>query len=133
MTAYTFTTSTNVLTLTGTNLPENDSLIRHVEFAHSKCSISAATNTSLTCTLDHTPVCGSHLPNLVSNYGNINNTASLTATVIGCTATSIVPTTQLNLLGGDNLTISGTNLPWNMARSDIIITLSDAQSTKCIP
>lgn len=133
VTAYTYTTATKVLTLTGTNLPANASLIRHVEFAHSKCSISASSNTSLTCTLDHIPVCGSHLPNLVAKQGSVNSSASLSATVIGCTATSIVPTTQLNLLGGDNLTITGTNLPWNMATSNIDITLSDAQSTKCIP
>jgi len=133
VTAYTFTQSTKVLTITGTNLPANTSMIRHVEFAHSKCTISAASSTSLTCTLDNVPVCGSHLPMLFSKMGLVNTTSTLTPTVITCTATSIVPTTDLNLLGGDNLTITGTNFPWNMPRSDISITLSDTQKTKCIP
>jgi len=80
----------------------------------------------VTCVLDHDPTCGVHLPSLVATTGLVNNSAALVATTIGCTATSMVPTTDLNLLGGDNLTFTGTNFPWNMASSNISIVLSDA-------
>jgi hypothetical protein len=39
----------------------------------------------------------------------------------------------LNLLGYDNLTITGTNLPWDVSKNEISITFTDTQSTKCIP
>jgi len=79
----------------------------------------------VTCVLDHDPTCGVHIPSLVAKYGLVNNDAGLVATTIECTATSMVPTTDLNLLGGDNLTLTGTNFPWNMASSTISIVLSD--------
>jgi len=133
VTAFTYTASTKQLTLTGTNLPANASLVRHVEFAHSYCTLTAVSNTSVTCTLDYEPVCGDHLPKLVSKYGLVNNSASLTAETITCTISSVVPTTDLNLLGGDNLTISGTQFPWNLQTSVVDIKFNDAQQTTCTP
>jgi len=135
VTNFTYTASTKVLELTGVNLPANKSLIRHVEFAHSFCTIDESTvsNSSLTCTLDHEPVCGDWLPMLVANEGLVNTSSELVPETISCTVSSVVPTTQLNLLGGDNLTISGTQLPWDMKRSNISLTFNDAQSTNCIP
>lgn len=110
-------------------------MIRHVEFAHSFCTIDESTVSAngLTCTLDHEPVCGDWLPMLVANEGLVNSSSGLNPETITCTVSSVVPTTQLNLLGGDNLTISGTQLPWNMKRSDLQITFNDAQETKCVP
>jgi len=125
VTAFTYTDNTRELVLTGTDLPVNTSLVRRVEFGHSPCTISAISNESLTCTLDYEPVCGDHLPELYSTYGLVNNSVNLTASTITCTATSVVPTTQLNLLGGDNLTISGTQFPWNFERSTIDIKFTD--------
>jgi hypothetical protein len=93
VTAFTYTAGTKELVLTGTDLPVNSSMVRHVEFAHSKCTISAISNESLTCTLDYEPVCGDHLPELYSIYGLVNNSVNLTTTTITCTATSVVPTT----------------------------------------
>ena len=112
VTNYTYTAATRELWLNGTNLPVNVSQIRYVKFAHSLCKLTNVSNASLTCTLDYEPVCGDHLPELVSKYGLVNNSAALVAETITCTVTSVVPTTQLNLLGGDNLTISGTQFPW---------------------
>jgi hypothetical protein len=93
VTAFTYTAGTRELVLTGTDLPVNSSMVRHVEFAHSRCTISAISNESLTCTLVYEPVCGDHLPSLYSIYGLVNNSANLTAETITCTATSVVPTT----------------------------------------
>ena len=133
LTAFAYTADTRELVLTGTDLPVNSSMVRHVEFAHSKCTISAISNESLTCTLDYEPVCGDHLPQLYSIYGLANNSVNLTEETITCTATSVVPTTQLNLLGGDNLTISGTQFPWNIERSTVDIKFTDTQETLCTP
>lgn len=125
VTAFSYTDGTRELVLTGTDLPVNTSLVRRVEFAHSPCTISAISNESLTCTLDYEPVCGDHLPELYSIYGLVNNSVNLTASTITCTADSVVPTTQLNLLGGDNLTLTGTQFPWNFERSTIEIKFTD--------
>ena len=114
-------------------MPANTSLVRYVEFAYSKCTVSAISNESLSCKLDNEPVCGDHLPKLYSTYGLVNNSVNLTETTITCTVSSVQPTTQLNLLGGDNLTISGTQFPWNIETSTIEIKFTDTQETKCIP
>jgi hypothetical protein len=79
--------------LNGTNLPANESEIRYVKFAHSLCKLTNVTNSSLICTLDYEPVCGTHLPELVSKYGLVNNSDTLVAETITCTVTSVTPTT----------------------------------------
>jgi hypothetical protein len=77
VTAFSYTANNKQLTLTGTALPANASMIRHVEFAHSLCELTAVSNTSVTCTLEYEPVCGDHLPKLVSIYGLVNNSNTL--------------------------------------------------------
>jgi hypothetical protein len=64
VTNFTYDSSTRALWINGTNLPADLSLIRHVEFGHSFCTIDEATvsNASLDCILDHEPVCGDHIP-----------------------------------------------------------------------
>jgi hypothetical protein len=47
--------------------------------------------------------------------------------------TSIFPSTSLNLLGGDNLTFTGTMLPKVLSTSSVSIRFSDTQTTNCIP
>lgn len=133
VTSFTYTAGTRQLDLAGTNLPANSSMIRYVEFAHSLCTITDATNASVTCTLDHEPVCGDHVPQLVAKQGLVLNSADVVAETITCTISSVVPTTQLNLLGGDNLTISGTQLPWKLEKSTVDLKFDDTQETPCIP
>jgi hypothetical protein len=72
------------------------------------------------------------MPILVASRGLVNNSADLTAETISCTITAVHPTTELNLLGGDNLTISGTHLPRVLKRSTVELKFNDAQSTPCI-
>jgi hypothetical protein len=41
--------------------------------------------------------------------------------------------TKLNLLGGDNVTFVGTNLPRDLSQSTVTITFNDNQGTLCVP
>ena len=57
ITDFTWTASTKTLVLTGTGFPAQAD-ITSIEFAQSKCTISAASATSITCTLDNQETCG---------------------------------------------------------------------------
>lgn len=105
-----------MLTLEGTDLPNVTANISSVYFALTHCTIdeSTLTDTSLECTLDEDPTCGDHLPILTSTLGVIPNADGLVAEEFLCTLTQIFPSTTLNLLGGDNITFTGTMLPKNL-------------------
>jgi len=135
VTAFTFTESTRRLSLTGTSFPTNSSDIRSIEFAKSECVLdtSTLTSTSLQCTLATDPTCGTHLPILTSILGVVPNSASLASSSIACSVSGLTPTGSINLLGGDNLTISGTNFPTDLSRSTVSITFSDTAATQCAP
>ena len=62
VTNFTYTAATKQLELIGTNLPANMSDIRRIDFAHSTCTLTQVSNSSINCTLDYEPVCGDHLP-----------------------------------------------------------------------
>jgi hypothetical protein len=53
-------------------------------------------------------------------------------TQIDCTITAIAPATDLNVLGFDNLTITGTNFPRYLTDNTIDIEFSNTQKTKCL-
>jgi len=55
----------------------------------------------------------------------IPNAADLAPTTVQCTIVSATPTTNLNLLGGDEITITGTNFPKMLAKSTVDIKFSD--------
>jgi hypothetical protein len=99
VTGFTYDSASSELVITGTNLPANYSLLRGVNFAKSGCLVTANSATSITCTLMHTETCGNHVPYVTANLGLVNNSASLQPLNIGCNIASVVPTTQLNLLG----------------------------------
>jgi hypothetical protein len=77
--------------------------------------------------------CGNHLPILTSTMGIVNNSASLQPLTINCNVNSVHPTTQLNLLGRDNLTFTGVKLPWFLNTSNVMINFTDTARTGCIP
>jgi hypothetical protein len=135
VTAFTFDSTNNKLVLTGTDLPTAVEDIQDVIFAKSKCTVDSTTlsATNLECTLEREPTCGSYLPILNSKLGRIPNDAALVEQVVSCTITGSSPTTDLNLLGGDNITLSGTNFPHDLRTSNVVITFDDAQSTTCEP
>lgn len=128
VTAFTFDESSKKLVLTGTNMPSVIGNISKVEFALSECTVNESTlsATTLECTLSKEPTCGDHLPILTSVLGVVPNAAGLTAKTILCTITGVNPSTGVNLLGGDNITISGTNLPHNLDSSIVSIKFSDS-------
>jgi hypothetical protein len=125
---YTFNHVTNKLTLEGINFPNVTSNISSIFFAHSHCTIdeSTLTSTFLECTLDETPVCGDHLPIFTSTLGVIPNAVGLIEDTVVCTFNYVTPSEKLNLLGGDNLTFTGTFLPRDLTTSTVSIKFSDA-------
>jgi hypothetical protein len=69
---------------------------------------------------------GSWEPEIISDLGIVPVDATLDKYTIQYTLTSISPTEDLNVLGNDNLTISGTNFPSDIGQNDIVIEFSDA-------
>ena len=83
------------------------------------------TTTSMECKLEKEPTCGQHTPVATSIYGIIPSKSDLPSTTIGCTIMDVVPTTGYNLLGGDNITFTGTNFPHELETSTISLEFSD--------
>lgn len=48
---------------------------------------------------------------------------------VDCTIVDYNPTSELNLLAHDNLTISGTFLPYELEKSDVTLTFTEKEST----
>lgn len=83
------------------------------------------TETSLECTLDREPVCGTYIPKVTTPKGNVPIAEGITATVVACTITGVSPATSLNLLGYDNITFTGTNFPHDVADSTFDLKFTD--------
>lgn len=126
--SFTYDLSTRVLVLTGTELPNVAANISHVYFAYTHCTIDWTTvdDSTLTCTLDDNPTCGNHIPILTSRLGVIPVNEAVTAESITCVLTSVFPSSNLNLLGGDNLTFTGSMLPKALSTSTVSIKFNDA-------
>jgi len=136
VTAFQFTEATKKLVITGTDLPKNFTQIETIEFAQSFCTPDTTVTldgTSITCTLNRNPTCGNWKPILVSSLGKIGLATAVADQSIQCSITSGFPLTSLNLIGGDNITISGTNLPYELINNEVEIHFNDAQKTKCVP
>jgi hypothetical protein len=88
--------------------------------------------TNIECTLSLDPTCGIHKPVLTSIYGIIPNDVALEGKQVDCTVSGVIPNTELNLLGADNITLSGTNFPRELVSNTVEISFSDSQATKCI-
>jgi hypothetical protein len=133
--SFTYDAASKLLSITGSAFPANITQIASVEFALTNCIINNATysETNIDCTLVSDPTVGSWKPILVSSMGLIPNADSVNGNVIPSTVTSATPNTELNLLGGDEIVLAGTNLPRDLKRSTIEVKLSDTQETKCIP
>jgi hypothetical protein len=78
------------------------------------------------------PTCGEWIPELYSDKGLIPTDPSTPKIKVDCTVTAITPNTELNVLGGDNLTISGTHFPKFVADNTVDIGFSNSDSTKCV-
>jgi hypothetical protein len=123
ITSFTFVESTKKLTIVGTALP---TVIDSVEFALARCNVDTATDTLVECVLEKEPTCGDYKPILTSMLGIIPVASGVNAHTVQCTITAAQPNTGLNLLGGDNITLSGSNLPHTLETSIVSIKFSDA-------
>jgi hypothetical protein len=86
------------------------------------------TATGVECTLDHDPVCGDHVVFVNHILGRIPNSNSYTGeTSVTCAITDMsIVDTKLNLLGNDNITFTGSNLPRDLSLNTVSITFNDA-------
>lgn len=133
--AFTFNQDAGTLNIVGSSLPSNSSNITSVTFAHSTCTIdeSTRTETNIDCTLDRAPVCGDYTPILLTYLGIIPNAGTVATQSVSCSIASAHPTTALNLIGADNITITGTNFPWDLSTSTVAISFGNALATVCTP
>jgi hypothetical protein len=65
--------------------------------------------------------------------GIISNGGTLADIEIKCTITGVAPLKDMNVLGGDMITFTGTNLPHQVKENDLTITFSNELATKCKP
>jgi hypothetical protein len=133
--SFTYDETTKKVVITGEALPESLTLIGSVEFAKSPCTVddSTLTSTTVECTLDLPPTCGSHQPIFTSINGIVPNSDSVVSVTIDCTITNVEPATSLNLIGADNITFTGTNFPRDFKSNTVEIEFTDDLKTKCIP
>jgi hypothetical protein len=114
-----------------------DAILEKIMLGNTECTIDDDTASSefIQCTFaaDTEIATGSWEPKVVSNLGVIPVKAGLDKYEVKYTLTSIAPNQDLNVLGNDNITITGTNFPTELKRSVIEIEFSDATKTKCVP
>jgi len=134
VTEVAFDEPSGLVTITGTDLPALATDIQSVSFALTECVVDADTVSSagLECTLTKEATCGDHVPMIMSRWGGIPAAADLTAVTVVGEITGIAPTAELNLLGADNITLTGTHLPHTLSTSTVEIQFDDAQATKCV-
>jgi len=133
VTAFTFDAATSTLAITGTSFDVSN--IKEIWFAKSKCTVdpSTLTATNIDCTLAREPTCGTFIPIVIADMGIIPGNAALVGVEVACTVTGATPLGNLNLLGGDNITISGTNFPHELSDSTVVLNFDDSQTTTCVP
>jgi uncharacterized protein YfaP (DUF2135 family) len=134
LTGFTYAASTRLLTVSGTGFMTNHERYQKVMFAQSTCTIDTDSmkGAGFECTLDRTPTCGTYTPTVTTIYGNVKHSSAVTPTTVECTITGVFPDTELNLLGNDNITFSGTNLPHDISElNHFDIHFNDEQNTKC--
>lgn len=114
--SFTYDATAGTLNIVGVSLPTNITNLTSVTFAHSTCSIDAATysETNIDCTLDRAPVCGDFSPVVLTYLGIVPNDAAVVNETVTCTISAVTPTSSMNLIGADNVTITGTNFPWEL-------------------
>jgi hypothetical protein len=81
--------------------------------------------TKIECTLNNNPTAGTHWPDITTSFGKIPVKSSIAKHTVQPTLASTVPATNLNLLGGDNITLTGTNFPHELATSTFALKFSD--------
>lgn len=123
-----------VTTITAVVPAVKTTVVRKIRFANTDCVFNKVTSTTsqLECILADAPTCGEWLPEIYSAHGLIPVDSTAAKIKVDCTVTTITPNTDLNVLGGDSLTISGTNFPKFVADNTVDIGFSNSQTTKCV-
>jgi hypothetical protein len=134
VTSFTYSASTKKVTVTGTNLPDNIGLLQSMRFAASPCTPiedasgpfpGALSGTSIECTLTREPTCGTWIPEVTTFFGNVPNAEAVTGLEMPCTISSADPLLDLNMLGQDIVTFTGTNFPHEMMDNTFDIKFSN--------
>ena len=115
--------SGSTLTITGTGLPTADV---KVKFSNAECIVQSGTNVQITCTLSISPAAGSWDVRVTDLSGLIPVDAAVAKIDIALVVTSVSKTTDLNQLGGDTLTLSGTGFETSL--DSTTVTFSDGTS-----
>lgn len=106
----------NELTITGTALPTTD--VR-VVLGNAECGTVTASETEITCTLNVLPAAGSWDVQVYDNLGLAPIAVGTAKIDVALVITSITPNTDLNQLGGDIITISGTGFDKNTKNTSV--------------
>jgi hypothetical protein len=88
---------------------------------------------TISCTLEKEATCGLHVPYITTNMGLLPNSPNMDYYRIDCTIVDVYPYSELNLLAIDNLTLSGTQFPWDLSNSEVEMTFTDDDLTSCVP
>lgn len=112
------------ITITGTSLPTTD--IR-VVLGNTECGTITASATEITCSLSVLPAAGSWNVEVYELNGLVPIASGVAKIDVSLVVTSINPSTGLNQLGGDELTISGTGFDTDMSKLNV----NFSDSTKC--
>lgn len=119
-------TDASVLTITGTSLPTNDASL-NITLGPISCTQTSVSETEIKCTLDDTRVSGEWIAVLVSDSGLIPNEIS-TAISIVASVSSISPSTDINFLGGTEMTITGDSFGYDTS----VISVTYVDGTECV-
>lgn len=127
ITSFTYTAISKKLVITGTKFPALATDVQSISFAMTACTLNTAVHsvTNIECTLDKNPTAGSHWPDVTTSFGKIPVKSTVAKTSITPTLSSTLPASNLNLLGGDNITLTGTNFPHELATSTFSLKFSD--------
>jgi len=104
ITAFTFNTGSNLITITGNALPAQTE-IEDITFADSKCKIGSATAQQITCTLVRVPTMGNWVATIKTFKGKFPSTASPQAVAGSITQVNNLDT--INVLGGNIIKFTG--------------------------
>lgn len=115
------------VTIQGTNLPVDDISIT---LSNSACEDIVATETEITCTLNVGAAAGEWDVKLVDVNGLTPVESAVEKLSVGLTVTEISPSTGLNQLGGDILTIMGTG--FDQILDNTTVTFSDGTACDLI-
>lgn len=114
----------DLLTISGANLP-NESTDR-IFLGPVGCTLTSHSDTEIKCQLDDTRVSGDWKPRIRTEYGLIPSSIS-SSLVVPVVANSVSPATDVNFLGGDEMTISGDSFGYNTA----VVSITYNDGTVC--